>query len=99
MFCFFSSTNDSNNTSAVAARISDLDLITRRTILELEGEECFNHLEEYSDGTTERGKNLRSAIAEKFNFSSLEFRTLAGIIESIGLPPCKLCTYCWSGKE
>ena len=78
---------------------SEMDLITRRTILELEGEEGFQYLEEYSDGTTERGKKLRSAIAEKFNFSSLEFQTLDGIVESIGLPPCKLCTYCWSGKE
>lgn len=77
---------------------SDMDLISRRVIMELEGEEGFNHIEEYSDGSTERGKKLRQAICEKFNFSSLEFQTLKGIIDAIGLPEDKLCTYCWNGK-
>ncbi len=78
---------------------SDMELITRRTIVELEGESGFDHLEEYSDSKTERGQNLRRAIAEKFHFSSLEFQSLEGVIASIGLDPCKLCTYCWNGKE
>ena len=78
---------------------SDLDLITRRVIMELEGPEGFKHLSEYSDGNTERGKNLRKAIAAKFNFASLEFQSLEGVIKAIGLEPCKLCTYCWNGKE
>jgi len=78
---------------------SDLDLIARRTIMELEGEEGFNHLEEYSDSATERGKRLRTAICEKFNFASLEFQSLEGVIKAIGIDPCKLCTYCWTGKE
>ncbi len=77
---------------------SDLDLIARRVILELEGEEGFEHLEEYSDSSTERGKKLRDAICEKFHFASLEFQSLEGIIEAIGIEPCKLCTYCWNGK-
>lgn len=78
---------------------SDLDLIARRVILELEGEEGFKHIAEYSDSSTERGKKLRKAIAEKFNFASLEFQTLDGIVEAIGLPKDQLCTYCWDGKE
>ena len=78
---------------------SEMDLITRRTILELEGHEGFNHLDEYSRSDTERGQNLRRAICEKFHFSSLEFQSLEGVIESIGIDPCKLCTYCWNGKE
>ncbi|MBR0158651.1 MAG: amidophosphoribosyltransferase [Clostridia bacterium] len=77
----------------------DLELIARRTILELEGEEGFKHIDEYSDGSTERGRKLRSAISEKFHFASLEFQTLDGIVEAIGLDECKLCTYCWNGKE
>lgn len=77
---------------------SDMDLIARRVILELEGEEGFSHLEEYSDSSTERGKKLRDAICKKFNFASLEFQSLEGIIEAIGIEPCKLCTYCWNGK-
>ena len=78
---------------------SDLELITRSTILELEGEDGFNHLEEYSDCTTERGKRLRKTICEKLNFASLEFQSLEGIVKAIGIDPCKLCTYCWNGKE
>jgi amidophosphoribosyltransferase len=78
---------------------SDLDLIARRVILELEGEEGFKHIAEYSDSSTERGKNLRKIIAEKFNFASLEFQSLEGIVKAIGLPKEKLCTYCWDGKE
>ena len=77
---------------------SELELIARRTILELEGEEGFNYIEEYSDGSTERGKKLREKIAENFKFDSLEFQSLEGIIKAIGIDPCKLCTYCWNGK-
>ncbi len=77
---------------------SEMELIARRVIMELEGEEGFNHIEEYSDSSTERGKNLRNKICENFKFASLEFQSLEGIIEAIGLEPCKLCTYCWNGK-
>lgn len=76
-----------------------MELIARRTIMELEGEEGFKHIEEYSDSSTERGKKLRKCICEKFNFSSLEFQTLDGIIEAIGIDKECLCTYCWNGKE
>ena len=78
---------------------SDLDLISRRVIMELEGEEGMKHIEEYADGKTERGKAMRKAICEKFNFASLGFQSLDGVINAIGLEPCKLCTYCWTGKE
>lgn len=77
----------------------EMELIARRVIVELEGEEGLKYIDEYSDSSTERGKNLRKAICDKFNFASLEFQTLDGVIESIGLEPCKLCTYCWNGKE
>ena len=78
---------------------SEMELIARRVIMELEGEEGFKHIEEYSDSSTERGKKLRKTISEKFHFASLEFQSLEGVIKSIGLDPCKLCTYCWNGKE
>ncbi|MBQ4136627.1 MAG: amidophosphoribosyltransferase [Clostridia bacterium] len=78
---------------------SELELVARRTILELEGEEGLNHIEEYSDSTTERGKKLREKIAEALNFDSLDFQSLDGIIKAIGIDRCKLCTYCWDGKE
>ena len=78
---------------------SEMDLIARQIVMELEGEEGFKHLEEYSDGNTERGKKLRETISEKLGFESLDFQSLEGVIKAIGLEPCKLCTYCWSGKE
>ena len=78
---------------------SEMDLLARRVVMELEGEEGFNHLDEYSDSTTERGKNLRRAICERFNFASLDFQSLDGVVRAIGLPEDELCTYCWNGKE
>lgn len=78
---------------------SDMDLIARKTIKELEGDEGVNHIDEYIDGNTERGKSMRKNICEKFKFDSLEYQSLEGIINSIGLEPCKICTYCWTGKE
>ncbi len=78
---------------------SDLELIARRVILELEGEEGVEHIREYADGKTERGKKLRETICGKFHFASLEFQTLEGVVKAIGLPECELCTYCWDGRE
>lgn len=77
----------------------DMDLITRRTMMELEGEEAVKHMDEYADSNTERGKAMRKAICDKFQFESLEFQSIDGLIEAIGIEPCKLCTYCWTGKE
>ena len=78
---------------------SDMDLITRQTIVELEGEEGLKYIEEYADGNSERGKRMRKCICEKFKFASLGFQTIDGVVNAIGIEPCKLCTYCWNGKE
>ena len=78
---------------------SDMELISRRVIVELEGEEGLNHIQEYADGTSERGKAMRKAICDKLKFASLGFQTVEGVVNSIGMDPCKLCTYCWNGKE
>ncbi|MBO4446306.1 MAG: amidophosphoribosyltransferase, partial [Clostridia bacterium] len=78
---------------------SEMELITRATIMELEGEAGFDHLDEYADGSTERGKNMRAAICSKLHLSSLQFQTLDGLVDSIGIPREKLCTYCWTGEE
>ena len=77
----------------------EMELIARRTIAELEGDEGLKHIDEYLDSSSERGKRLRNTICEQFKFSSLDFQSLEGIIEAIGLPECKLCTYCRTGKE
>ena len=78
---------------------SEMELLARQIIKKLEGDEGFEHIEEYSDGKTERGKSLRKAICEKFHFTSLEYQSLEGLIKSIGIDPCDVCTYCWNGKE
>lgn len=77
---------------------SENELIARATILELEGEEGLQHLDEYMDGSTERGKKMREAICKKLHFASLEYQSLDGILEAIGLPKECVCTYCWNGK-
>ncbi len=77
---------------------SDMDLLTRTVIMELEGEEGMQHLDEYADGTTERGQKMREVICQKLHFASLEYQSIEGIFESIGLEPCKVCTYCWNGR-
>ena len=81
-----------------ARSTGDMELITRRTILELEGEEGLKYLDEYSDSRTERGKAMRKAICDKFHFDSLEFQSIEGLVEAIGLKQCELCTYCLNGK-
>ncbi len=78
---------------------SDMELISRQSIVELEGEEGLKYIQEYADGNTERGKRMRKLICDKFKFASLGFQTIDGVVKAIGLEPCKLCTYCWNGKE
>ena len=78
---------------------SDMELIARKVIAELEGDEGAKHIEEYSSPDTERGKRLRAELCKRLHLASIEFQSLEGIIDAIGLEPCKLCTYCWNGKK
>ncbi len=78
---------------------SDMELLARRVMAELEGEEAPEHIEEYADESTERGKRLRDAIRERLHLTSLRYQTMDGVIESIGLDPGEICTYCWNGHE
>jgi len=78
---------------------SDMDLLARRTIQELEGDEGQKHVEEYADVQTERGQCLLKRICEKFGFDSLGYQSLDGVLEAIGIDKDKVCTYCWTGKE
>ena len=78
---------------------SDMELLARRVVQELEGDEGQEHLAEYADGTTERGKCLLRTICEKFGFTSLGYQSLDGVLEAIGIDRDKICTYCWTGKE
>ena len=78
---------------------SDMELIARRVIVDLEGEEGLKYIAEYADGNTERGRRLREEICRRMHFASLEFQSLEGVVKAIGLNPCELCTYCWDGEE
>ncbi|MCI5678976.1 MAG: amidophosphoribosyltransferase [Bacteroidales bacterium] len=78
---------------------SEDDLLARRIIHELEGIAGDAHLDEYTDASTERGQCMLKSICEKFGFSSLGYQSLEGLLEAIGLPREKVCTYCWNGKE
>ena len=77
----------------------DMDLIARRTIQKLEGDEGQQHLDEYSDVTTERGQCMLKAICEEMGFDSLSYQSLDGMLDAIGIDREKICTYCWDGKE
>lgn len=78
---------------------SEMDLITRRIIHREEGNVSKEILLEYADPDSERYKSMVEKIREELNFTTLKFHRLDDMIESIGISPCKLCTYCWSGKE
>ena len=78
---------------------SEQELLARRTIMQLEGEEGFRHMDEYLDADTERGQAMRKEICRQMGFASLEFQSVEGLIQSIGLPEDRVCTYCWTGKD
>ena len=78
---------------------SELDLIARKIIDELEGVSGVKYIEEYSDSSTERGKKLRDEICRRLKLTSLEFQSLEGTVRAVGLPADKLCSYCWNGKD
>ena len=78
---------------------SEMELIARKTIQKLEGDEGQNHIAEYADGKTARGKCLLKSICEELGFDSLGYQSIDGLLEAIGLDRDKVCTYCWTGEE
>ena len=78
---------------------SSMELLARKTVQELEGDEGQKHLEEYADSSTRRGQCLLKSICEKLGFDSLGYQSLDGLLEAIGIDKDKICTYCWTGKE
>ena len=78
---------------------SDMDLLARRVVQELEGDEGQEHLAEYADASTGRGQCLLKRICEKLGFDSLGYQSLEGLLEAIGIDREKVCTYCWTGDE
>ena len=78
---------------------SEMELLTRMTIQKLEGAVGQQHLAEYADPTTQRGKTLLDSICQEMGFHSLGYQSLDGLLEAIGLDRDKVCTYCWTGEE
>ena len=78
---------------------SDMELLARRTVQDLEGDEGQKHLDEYADASTERGKCMLETICRQLGFKSLGYQSIYGLLEAIGIDPEKVCTYCWTGKE
>lgn len=83
--------------------VSDLELITRRVIRDLEGIDADDItpelLKEYADGSTEKHAAMVDEIRKILKFDSLKFQDLEDTVEAIGVDKCKLCTYCWDGRE
>jgi len=78
---------------------SDMDLITRRTIRNLEGKVCPDCMGEYLCPHSAKYAGMLDSIKKQLNFTSLKYQTLDGMLRAIGLPREKVCTYCWSGEE
>ena len=79
---------------------SEMDLITRRVIDRLEnGNVTDEVLQEYADPESEKYEVMVEEIRKELNFTSLRFNRLDDMLESVGIDKCKLCTYCWDGKE
>ena len=78
---------------------SEMELLARKTIQNLEGLEGQKHVDEYADSSTQRGKCMLKAICEEMGFDSLGYQSLDGLLEAIGLDRDKVCTYCWTGEE
>ena len=79
---------------------SEMDLIARRVIERLEnGNVTDEILAEYADPETERYKRMVGEICKELNFTTLQFARLDDMLEATGLEACKLCTYCWNGRE
>ncbi len=78
---------------------SEMDLITRRIIAKREGEKAAEMLEDYSNPESANYKEMEGCICKQLNLTSLKFNKLNDMLDSVGISPCKLCTYCWNGKE
>lgn len=79
---------------------SEMELITRRVIRTLEGKDPDRAtLEEYATPDSEKYRSMVDQICRELHFTTLKYHRLDDMIEAIGLPEDKLCTYCWNGKE
>ena len=78
---------------------SDMELITRRVIKKLEGDREDVDLRPYADPKNPQYQEMVHEIGKELNFTSLRYHRLDDMIQSVGIDPSKLCTYCWNGQE
>jgi len=79
---------------------SEMDLISRRMIERLEGGNVTKEiLDEYANPESEKYEQMVEEIRKELNFTSLRYNRLDDMLEATGIDKCKLCTYCWNGKE
>ena len=80
---------------------SEMELIARQVICELEGTDDVSTetVKEYANPDSEKYQKMVDMICEKLHFTSLRYHRLDDMIESVGIEPEKLCTYCWNGEE
>ncbi|MBO4731686.1 MAG: amidophosphoribosyltransferase [Spirochaetaceae bacterium] len=79
---------------------SELDLITRRIIKMREGDNVSKEvLEDYANPDSKNYKEMVQEICRQLHFTTLMFHRLDDMLDAVGIEPCKLCTYCWNGKE
>ncbi|HIR88379.1 MAG TPA: amidophosphoribosyltransferase [Candidatus Fimimorpha faecalis] len=78
---------------------SEMDLITRRIIQQREGDHAEEMLQDYANPDSDNYKEMIEEIRKQLNFTTLRYHRLDDLIASIGISPCKLCTYCWNGQE
>ena len=78
---------------------SEMELIARRVIQEMEGDNKYPNLSVYADPDSTEYREMLEKIREKLNFTSLRYHRLDDMIASVGIDRCKLCTYCWDGRE
>ena len=79
---------------------SEMELITRRVIQEFEGDNVSDEvIKEYTNPDSEKYQKMIDRICEKLHFTTLRYHRLDDMIESVGIDPAKLCTYCWNGEE
>ena len=81
-----------------SASKSDLELITRRVIRELEGDPDAN-LDKYATTGSPEYEKMVSIIRDRFGLTSLKFNPIETLVKSIGLPKCQLCTHCFDGSS
>ncbi len=79
---------------------SEMDLITRRVIERLEdGNVTDEILQKYADPESEKYENMVEEIRKELNFTTLRYNRLDDMLDAVGIDKCKLCTYCWNGRE